>query len=60
MATDVPSAFKDKSCIKMVGYDMTKKAADQVYKEAGELLLPLYEIKHTIDMKLGDLINELA
>lgn len=36
MASDLPSAFKDKSCIKMVGYDMTKKAADKVYKDAGE------------------------
>ncbi|XP_053394747.1 sterol carrier protein 2-like isoform X3 [Mercenaria mercenaria] len=35
MATDLPSAFKDKSCIKMVGYDMAKKAADKVFQEAG-------------------------
>ncbi|KAL4235600.1 sterol carrier protein 2 [Mactra antiquata] len=35
MATDLPSAFKDKSCIKMVGYDMTKKAADRVFQKAG-------------------------
>lgn len=35
MATDLPSAFQDKSCIKMVGYDMTKKAADKVYQQAG-------------------------
>ncbi|XP_052774336.1 sterol carrier protein 2-like isoform X3 [Mya arenaria] len=35
MATDMPSAFADKSCIKMVGYDMSKKAADEVYKQSG-------------------------
>jgi len=35
MATDLPSAFKDKSCMKMVGYDMTKKAAEEVYRIAG-------------------------
>ena len=36
MATDVPSAFDDKSSIKVVGYDMTKKAADKVFKTAGK------------------------
>ncbi|KAH3831788.1 sterol carrier protein 2-like [Dreissena polymorpha] len=35
MATDLPSSFKEKSCIKMVGYDMSKKAAEQVYRKAG-------------------------
>ena len=35
MATDVPSSFNDQSCIKMVGFDMSKKAADQVYQKAG-------------------------
>ncbi|XP_060593750.1 sterol carrier protein 2-like [Ruditapes philippinarum] len=35
MATDMPSTFKDKSCIKMVGFDMSKKAADKVFQEAG-------------------------
>lgn len=35
MATDQPSTFDDKSCIKMVGYDMTAKAAAEVYKQAG-------------------------
>lgn len=35
MATDLPTAFSEKSCIKMVGYDMTKKAADEVFRKAG-------------------------
>jgi sterol carrier protein 2 len=34
MTTDLPSTFKEKSCIKMVGFDMTRKAADEVYKSA--------------------------
>ncbi|XP_063406120.1 sterol carrier protein 2-like [Mytilus trossulus] len=35
MATDLPSSFKDDSCIKAVGYDMTAKAADRAFKNAG-------------------------
>ena len=35
MATDIPSTFQDKSCIKMVGYDMSKKAADKVFEKSG-------------------------
>ncbi|XP_069126284.1 sterol carrier protein 2-like isoform X2 [Argopecten irradians] len=35
MATDLPSTFEEKSCMKMVGYDMTKTAADKVFEEAG-------------------------
>ncbi len=35
MATDLPSSFDDKSMIKVVGYDMTKKAAKEVYEQAG-------------------------
>ncbi len=35
MATDMPSTFDDKSCIKMVGYDMTRKAADKAYETSG-------------------------
>src|SRR5690606_10235103 len=34
MTTDTPSSF-GKSMIQMVGYDMTKDAARQVYEEAG-------------------------
>jgi len=34
MATDYDSSFKD-SCIKMVGYDMTKEAATTAYNQAG-------------------------
>jgi acetyl-CoA acetyltransferase len=35
MTTDYASTFDEKSMIKMVGYDMAKKAADKVYAEAG-------------------------
>jgi acetyl-CoA acetyltransferase len=35
MTTDFPSSFDEKSCIKMVGQDMTKKAAQKVYEQSG-------------------------
>jgi acetyl-CoA acetyltransferase len=35
MTTDYPSTFDEHSMIKMVGYDMAKKCADQVYEKAG-------------------------
>lgn len=35
MGTDLPSTFKEKSCIKMIGFDMTKNAADKLYKKTG-------------------------
>lgn len=35
MTTDFASSFDDKSMIKMVGYDMTRAAADSVYEQAG-------------------------
>ncbi len=35
MATDLPSTFEEKSCIKMVGYDMSKTAARKAYDQAG-------------------------
>lgn len=35
LVTDLPSTFKENSCMKMVGYDMTRKAAEDVFKEAG-------------------------
>ena len=35
MSTDLPSVFDDNSCIKAVGYDMTARAADKVFKNAG-------------------------
>ncbi|HYB90345.1 MAG TPA: lipid-transfer protein [Candidatus Binataceae bacterium] len=35
MATDLPSTFSERSCIKMVGYDMSKKAARKVYEQSG-------------------------
>eukprot|EP01102_Stenamoeba_stenopodia_P020344 TRINITY_DN7881_c0_g1_i1.p1 TRINITY_DN7881_c0_g1~~TRINITY_DN7881_c0_g1_i1.p1 ORF type:complete len:552 (-),score=125.60 TRINITY_DN7881_c0_g1_i1:52-1707(-) len=33
MATDLPTSFQD-SCIKMIGFDMTRKAASEVYNKA--------------------------
>lgn len=35
MATDLPSSFNEQSCIKMVGFDMTQKAAKEVYAQSG-------------------------
>lgn len=34
MATDLPSTF-EKSCMKLVGFDMTKMAAEKLYKRTG-------------------------
>jgi acetyl-CoA acyltransferase len=35
MVTDMPSTFEERSSIKIVGYDMSKAAADRAYEEAG-------------------------
>jgi acetyl-CoA acetyltransferase len=35
MVTDLPSTFEPKSMIKMVGWDMSKKAAETVYADTG-------------------------
>ena len=35
MTTDFPSTFDEKSCIKLVGSDMTRKAAQKVYQQSG-------------------------
>lgn len=35
MTTDFPSSFDERSMIKMVGFDMTKQAAKQVYEASG-------------------------
>jgi len=35
MKTDPPSAFQEKSAIKLVGFDMTKNAAEEAYRVAG-------------------------
>jgi sterol carrier protein 2 len=35
MTTDFNSTFDDKSCMKMVGYDLTKQAARKVYEQSG-------------------------
>jgi len=35
MTTDFPSSFGEHSMIKMVGFDMTKKAAQKVYAQSG-------------------------
>ncbi|XP_059677734.1 sterol carrier protein 2 isoform X4 [Gavia stellata] len=35
MATDYPSTFEENSCMKVVGYDMTKKAAEKCFEKAG-------------------------
>jgi sterol carrier protein 2 len=35
MTTDLPSSFDEKSCIKIIGADMSRKAAQLVYEESG-------------------------
>jgi len=35
MVTDLASTFEEKSCIKMIGADMTRKAAERVYQQSG-------------------------
>ncbi|XP_014256751.1 non-specific lipid-transfer protein [Cimex lectularius] len=35
MVTDLPSTFQDKSCMKIVGYDMTKTAAEKLFTKSG-------------------------
>jgi sterol carrier protein 2 len=35
MTTDLPSSFQEKSSIKLVGYDMTRKAAQRAYQQSG-------------------------
>ena len=35
MVTDMRSTFEERSSIKIVGYDMSKEAADRAYEEAG-------------------------
>ncbi|KAJ8017432.1 Non-specific lipid-transfer protein [Holothuria leucospilota] len=36
MVTDTQSTFKENSLMKIVGYDMTKKAAEKVFSKAGK------------------------
>ena len=33
MATDFPSTFEEKSCLKMVGYDMTATATKRLFEK---------------------------
>ena len=35
MVTDMPSSFEERSSIKIVGFDMSKEAAERAYDEAG-------------------------
>jgi sterol carrier protein 2 len=35
MTTDMPSTFDERSCIKIAGADMTKKAAEKVFEQSG-------------------------
>ncbi len=35
MATDMPSTFDEKSMIELVGFDLTRKAAEKVYQQSG-------------------------
>ncbi len=33
--TDIPDAFESESAMEVIGYGMTKKCADKVFKDAG-------------------------
>lgn len=35
LKTDLPSSFNEESCIKMIGFDMTKLACEEVYRKSG-------------------------
>ena len=35
MATDLPSTFDSNDCMRLVGYDMTRRAAQNAYTKAG-------------------------
>lgn len=35
MTTDIPSTFEEKSAIKLIGFDMTKNAAEKAFNKAG-------------------------
>src|SRR5438477_3022592 len=35
MGTDLPSTFDEKSCIKLIGFDMAHRTAGRVYEESG-------------------------
>ena len=35
LGTDQPSVFKDRTNLKMIGFDMAKVTAEKVFKEAG-------------------------
>jgi sterol carrier protein 2 len=35
MGTDLPSTFDERSCIKLVGVDMARRAAERVYQQSG-------------------------
>lgn len=38
MVTDFPSTFTSKSAMELVGYGMTKTAAERLYKQTGEMI----------------------
>lgn len=35
MSTDLPSTFSENSCMKLIGYDMNKNAAERLFKKTG-------------------------
>ena len=35
MGTDLPSTFEEKSCIKLIGFDMARRTAERVYEQSG-------------------------
>jgi sterol carrier protein 2 len=35
MGTDLPSTFEERSCIKLIGFDMARRTAERVYEQSG-------------------------
>ena len=52
MVTDMPSSFEDRSSMKIVGYDMTKKAAAECFRKAGMYLCFITFLITNVDYSL--------
>ena len=50
MATDMPSTFEEHSSMKIVGYDMTKKAATECFRKAGMFFLSGFSMGKHLDL----------
>ena len=57
MMTDTPASFEEKSCIKMVGFDMTKGAAQKVYEQSGGYRMLAKALKEYSREELVELVK---